>query len=92
MPREEGFSGVRIALGQCRDPEHGRKIAQFHRAMDYHGDMDWLATTAERRAEPKALWPEAQSAIVFAMNYGQGLDALERLEAQHPRELFRSMR
>ena len=41
--------------------------------------MDWLATTAERRAAPKALWPEAQSAIVFAMSYGQGLDAFERL-------------
>ena len=38
-----------------------------------------LPTTAERRAAPKALWPEAQSAIVLAMSYGQGLDAFERL-------------
>ena len=32
------------------------------------------------RGSPKALWPEAQSAIVMAMSYGQGLDAFERLE------------
>jgi epoxyqueuosine reductase len=49
---------------------------------DYHGDMDWLATTAERRASPKALWPGAQTAIVFAMNYGQGIDAMQRLNAK----------
>jgi epoxyqueuosine reductase len=32
--------------------------------------MDWMAETAERRANPLALWPEARSVIVLAMNYG----------------------
>ena len=52
-------------------PEQAERLRSFI-GQNYHGDMDWLATTAERRASPKALWPEAQSAIVFAMNYGQG--------------------
>ena len=55
---------------------------RFFISHDYHGDMDWLATTAERRASPKAMWPEAQSAIMFAMNYGQGIDAMQRLDAK----------
>ena len=42
--------------------------------------MDWLAETAERRGAPKALWPEARSAIMLAMSYGQEIDAFGRLE------------
>jgi len=36
-----------------------------------HGDMDWLATTAERRASPSALWPQVRSIIMLGLNYGQ---------------------
>lgn len=32
--------------------------------------MDWLATTAERRSSPLALWPEARSVIMLGLNYG----------------------
>ena len=32
--------------------------------------MDWMADTAGRRADPRALWPEARSVVVLAMNYG----------------------
>ena len=74
---QEGFSGIRITAADAA-PEQAERLRSFL-GQSYHGDMDWLATTAERRAAPKALWPEAQSAIVFAMNYGQGLDAFERL-------------
>jgi epoxyqueuosine reductase len=75
---DEGFNAVKIAPANG-NPETAEKLRHFI-SQDYHGDMDWLATTAERRATPKAMWPEAQSAIVFAMNYGQGIDAMERLE------------
>ena len=40
------------------------------------GDMVWLATTAERRKAPRALWPEARSVIVLGLNYGRGADPL----------------
>jgi epoxyqueuosine reductase len=74
----EGFSAMKIASA-TGIPQTAARLHNFI-ANDYHGGMDWLATTAERRASPKAMWQEAQSAIMFAMNYGQGFDALERLE------------
>ena len=40
------------------------------------GDMAWLATTAERRKAPRALWQEARSVIVFGLNYGRATDPL----------------
>ena len=57
---------MRIASADA-SPKQAERLRSFL-AQNYHGDMDWLATTAERRAAPKALWPEAQSAIVFAMS------------------------
>src|SRR4029453_2351804 len=40
------------------------------------GDMILLATTAERRKAPRALWPEARSVIVLGLNYARGADPL----------------
>jgi epoxyqueuosine reductase len=45
--------------------EHGR-----------HGEMGWMAQTAERRAHPQAMWSEARSAIVLGVNYGPDHDPL----------------
>ncbi len=41
-----------------------------------HGDMAWLATTAERRASPDALWPDVRSVIMLGINYGPDDDPL----------------
>jgi epoxyqueuosine reductase len=41
--------------------------------------MDWMADTAERRADPKALWPEVRSVILLGLNYGPEGDPLEVL-------------
>jgi epoxyqueuosine reductase len=46
----------------------------------FHGDMAWMAETFARRSSPRGLWPEARTAMVFAMNYGQGLDSFARLQ------------
>jgi epoxyqueuosine reductase len=43
------------------------------------GDMDWMAATADRRAHPRSLWPEARSAVVLGLNYGPETDPLEGL-------------
>ena len=40
------------------------------------GDMDWMAETLERRGHPHALWPQARSIVMLAMNYGPAGDAL----------------
>ena len=44
------------------------------------GDMAWLATSAERRKSPRALWPEANSVILLGLNYGRPGDPLAVLE------------
>lgn len=49
-------------------------------ARGYHGEMDWLARTPERRARPRALWPTAKSVVVLGENYGPDEDPLRLLE------------
>ena len=53
-------------------------LAEFV-AAGRHGDMDWIARTLERRVHPKAMWPDARSAIVLGVNYGPDADPLEAL-------------
>jgi epoxyqueuosine reductase len=45
-----------------------------------HGDMVWMAATAERRAAPSALWPDVRSVIMLGMNYGPDEDPLAILK------------
>jgi len=47
-----------------------------------HGDMAWLASTAERRASPAAFWPAVRSIVMLGMNYGPEADPLAILKAQ----------
>jgi len=42
--------------------------------------MDWMATTAERRADPRMLWPDVRSVIMLGMNYGPENDPLAILK------------
>jgi epoxyqueuosine reductase len=55
------------------------RLARFLE-LGRQGEMDWMATTADRRAHPQALWPQARSAIVLGMNYGPDADPLAILE------------
>jgi epoxyqueuosine reductase len=41
-----------------------------------HGDMDWMARNADRRADPRALWPDARAIIMFGISYGPQDDPL----------------
>ncbi|MGZ8996860.1 MAG: tRNA epoxyqueuosine(34) reductase QueG, partial [Rhodospirillales bacterium] len=41
-----------------------------------HGEMAWMARTADRRASPQALWPEARTVICLGVNYGPAEDPL----------------
>jgi epoxyqueuosine reductase len=46
--------------------------------------MDWLAATAERRRDPRALWADVRTVIMLGVNYGPAGDplaALDRREA-----------
>ena len=56
-------------------PEAKVRLERFL-ADGAHGDMEWMATTAERRASPDALWPDVRSVIMLGMNYGPDDDPL----------------
>jgi epoxyqueuosine reductase len=50
----------------------------------HHGQMGWMAERTQWRGAPQVLWPEAQSVIMLAENYGPDQDPLEVLE--HPEQ------
>ena len=74
----EGFEDLRIAPAAA-DRRQADRLRQFVDA-GRHGDMAWLAATAERRGSPLALWPQARSIIMLAMRYGDGSDPMRLLE------------
>ncbi|HEY7748189.1 MAG TPA: tRNA epoxyqueuosine(34) reductase QueG [Aestuariivirgaceae bacterium] len=76
-----GFDVCGIAT-LSSDAEAARRLSAFL-AAGRHGDMQWLASTGERRKDPLALWPAARSAIMLGMNYTPSLDPLERLKQAH---------
>ena len=57
----------------------GRAFDEFI-AQGRHGDMAWLAANAERRKDPRALWPEARSIIMLGLSYAPDRDPLEALQ------------
>lgn len=69
-----GFDAVGFA-DAAADPAD-REHLRTYLAEGRHGDMDWMARTAERRADPQTLWPEARSVIVVGVNYGPSDDPL----------------
>jgi epoxyqueuosine reductase len=75
-----GFDAVGFARAEASAVARNR-LAEFV-AGGLHGDMGWMAETAERRADPRVLWPEARSAIVLALNYGPEDDPLASLAAR----------
>ncbi len=80
LAHDEGFDDCRIVRADAIPLAAGR-LGQFI-AAGHHGTMGWLEETAERRGSPMALWPDARSAIMLALNYGTGLDPLARLAVQ----------
>jgi epoxyqueuosine reductase len=72
--KEEGFDVVGIT-GPEAIPEAKARLERFI-ADGAHGEMTWMAATAERRASPRALWPETRSVIMLGMNYGPSDDPL----------------
>jgi epoxyqueuosine reductase len=78
--RTHGFDVVGVTRPDAV-PLAGERLQQFL-AEGAHGDMSWMATTAERRADPRALWPEVRSVIMLGLNYGPDHDPLEILKAR----------
>lgn len=65
---DKGFDLCRIT-GPDSIPQAPARLADFL-AAGFHGTMGWMAETQARRADPRALWSEVRSVVLFGMNYG----------------------
>ncbi|WP_300394690.1 tRNA epoxyqueuosine(34) reductase QueG [Henriciella sp.] len=78
MAGDLGFADCRI----CRADEPwaaGERLQAFVE-RGHHGEMGWMETTLERRKAPTAMWADAKSAVILAMNYGPPASPLPQLE------------
>jgi epoxyqueuosine reductase len=74
----EGFDAVRVTRAEAAPEIREGLFAYLGR--NHHGDMDWMETRKEERADPRALWSEARSVIVLGLNYGPERDPLDILK------------
>jgi epoxyqueuosine reductase len=78
--RRLGFDAAGIARAD-EAWEAGARLKDFV-ALGRHGDMRWMEDTLARRSAPTAMWPEARSALVVALNYGPDHNPLDTLSAR----------
>jgi epoxyqueuosine reductase len=72
--REHGFDAIGVTRPDAT-PQAKARLEQFL-AESAHGDMIWMETTAERRGDPRALWPQVRSIVMLGVNYGPQHDPL----------------
>ena len=64
---EEGFEKIGIVEARPLDVE-SEKLQEWLR-RGYHANMTWLARSPSMRVDPRAIFPEARSVVVVAINY-----------------------
>ncbi|UWM75624.1 tRNA epoxyqueuosine(34) reductase QueG [Rhizobium sp. WSM4643] len=63
----KGFDLCRITRPDAI-PQAKERLGQFIDA-GRHGTMAWMAETRDRRGDPRTLWSEVHSVVVFGLNY-----------------------
>lgn len=70
----EGFVAFGIAPGRLA-PLASERLQQWLRE-GLHGDMLWMESRADERANPDILWPEVKSVIMLGMSYAPPQDPM----------------
>lgn len=78
--RGEGFDAVAFTSAEAGAAQ-GERLDAFI-AAGFHGQMEWLAETRDRRIAATAMWPEARTAIILALNYAPDHDPMDNLMAR----------
>jgi epoxyqueuosine reductase len=73
-----GFAACGFARADAADAA-GIDLRRWLEA-GHHGTMGWMETRAEQRVSPRALWPDARSAIALGMSYAPAEDPLSLAE------------
>jgi epoxyqueuosine reductase len=76
--KKHGFDVVGVTSPDAI-PEAKARLQQFL-ADGAHGDMIWMETSAERRCDPRVLWPDVRSVVMLGLNYGPEHDPLAILQ------------
>lgn len=63
----KGFDLCRITRPDAI-PDAKQRLGEFIDA-GRHGTMEWMAETRERRGDPRTLWSDVRSVVVFGLNY-----------------------
>ena len=74
-----GFAAFGVAKADAA-PLAGERLAAWL-ADGCHGDMLWMADSADRRSAPTALWPEVKSVVMLGMPYTPPFDPLRHQTA-----------
>ncbi len=77
---ELGFDAIGITTPDAIPAAAGR--LQTFLAEGLHGDMAWMAENADRRCDPRVLWPAAQSVVMLALSYAPANDPMTALAAR----------
>jgi len=70
----QGFDAVGVTRPDAI-PFAAERLREFL-SLGAHGDMGWMAANADRRGDPRALWPQARSIVMLGLNYGPDDDPL----------------
>ncbi len=70
--RALGFDLCRITRPDAI-PDAKERLGEFIDA-GRHGTMEWMAETRDRRGDPRTLWSDVRSIVVFGLNYGPDED------------------
>jgi epoxyqueuosine reductase len=67
-----------VACGFARADAADAAGVDLRRWLDagHHGTMGWMEERAHHRVSPRALWPDARSAIALAMSYAPASDPM----------------
>jgi epoxyqueuosine reductase len=76
--RALGFETVRVTRPDAI-PLAGDRLRAFL-ADGRHGSMEWMAANADRRGDPRRLWPEVRSVVMLAMSYAPETDPMDALD------------
>ncbi len=72
-----GFDAFGVARADARPDLLGK--LQHALAEGWHGEMEWMGETPERRGSPQGLWDKARSIIMLGVNYGPDSDPMGML-------------
>ncbi len=75
--RALGFADARVTTPDGIGPA-GKRLRSFIKD-GRHGDMAWMETHADRRADPRGLWPAVRSIVMLGHSYAPDHNPLEAL-------------